>query len=66
MFVDNFLTQVLERHLLNQMSELFESVHSLSLDEAEEILREREDHRLERISLVEKIKRLSEAKRILS
>jgi hypothetical protein len=48
------------------MSELFDSVHSLSLDEAEEILREREDHRLERISLVEKIKRLSEAKRILS
>jgi hypothetical protein len=65
-FVDNFLTQVLERHLLNQMSELFDSVHSLSLDEAEEILREREDHRLERISLLEKIKRLREAKRILS
>jgi hypothetical protein len=48
------------------MSELFDSVYSLSLDEAEEILREREDHRLERISLVEKIKRLREAKRILS
>jgi hypothetical protein len=64
--MDNFLTQVIERHLLHQMSELFDSVHSLSLDEAEEILREREDHRLERISLVEKIKRLREAKRILS
>jgi len=48
------------------MSQLFDSVHSISLDEAEEILREREDHRLERISLVEKIKRLREAKRILS
>jgi len=48
------------------MSQLFDSVHSISLDEAEGILREREDHRLERISLVEKIKRLSEAKRILS
>ena len=66
MFVDNFITQVLERHLFNQMSQLFDSVHSISLDEAEEILREREDHRLERISLVEKIKRLREAKRILS
>jgi hypothetical protein len=64
--MDNFLTQVIERHLLHQMSELFDSVYSLSLDEAEEILREREDHRLERISLVEKIKRLREAKRILS
>lgn len=66
MFVDNFITQVLERHLFNQMSQLFDSVHSISLDEAEEILREREDHRLERISLVEKIKRLREAKRILA
>lgn len=66
MFVDNFLTQVLERHLFDQMSKLFDSVHSLSLDEAEEILRERDDQRLERISLVEKIKRLREAKRILS
>jgi hypothetical protein len=66
MFVDNFLTQVLERHLLNQMSQLFDSVYSLSLDEAEEILRESEDRRLERINLVELIKRLREATRALS
>jgi hypothetical protein len=64
--VDNFLTQVVERHLLHQMSQLFDQVHSLSDDEAEEILKEREDHRLERMDLVSKIKRLKEASRILN
>ena len=66
LFVDNFLIQVVERHLLDQMSELFENVHTLSEDEVEEILKEREDHKLERISLVAKIKRLREASRILT
>jgi len=48
------------------MSELFKDVHKLSDEDAEEILREREDHRQERIKLVEKIKRLKEARRILN
>lgn len=64
--MDNFLAQVLERHLLDRMSQLFENVHELSLDEAEEILRERDDHRIERIGLVDKIKRLRDASRILT
>jgi hypothetical protein len=66
LFVDNFLIQVVERHLLDQMSELFENVHTISEEDAEVILREREDHRLERISLVAKIRRLREASRILT
>ena len=66
LFADNFLIQVVERHLLDRMSELFENVHTLSEEDAEEILREREDHRLERISLVAKIRRLREASRILT
>jgi hypothetical protein len=64
--VDNFLIQVIERHLLNHMSELFENVHTLSKEDIDEILREREDHRLERIGLVAKIERLKEASRILA
>jgi hypothetical protein len=66
MFVDNFLMQVVERHLLDQMGQLFEDVHALSDVEVQEILREREDHRIERESLVLKIRRLREAKAILT
>jgi hypothetical protein len=64
--VDNFLIQVVERHLLDEMSELFENVHTLSEEDVEEILREREDHRQERLSLVTTIRRLREASRILT
>ena len=56
----------MERHLLDRMSILFDNVHMLTVEEAEEILREREDRRQERIGLVEKIKRLREAGRILT
>jgi hypothetical protein len=66
MFVDNFLMQVVERHLLDQMGQLFEDVHALSDVEVQEILREREDHRIERESLVSKIRRLRDAKAILT
>jgi hypothetical protein len=66
MFVDNFLVQVLERHLLDQLYQLFDSVHWLSLEEVEKIFREKEEQRLERLGLVEKIKRLREARKILS
>jgi hypothetical protein len=48
------------------MSQLFENAHELSDDEIEEILREREDYRAERIGLVDKIRRLKQASRILS
>lgn len=66
LFIDNFLVQVIERHLLDQMSRLFDDVHELTDDDVEEILREREDHRLERTRLVEQIGRLKEASRVLS
>ena len=61
MFVDNFLMQVVERHLLDDMSSLFKNVYTLSDDDIEDILKEREDHSRERESLVLKIKRLKEA-----
>lgn len=48
------------------MSRLFDDVHELTDDDVEEILREREDHRLERTRLVEQIGRLKEASRVLS
>lgn len=66
--MDNFLIQVIERHLLDpdRMSEYFQNVHMLSTAEAEEIMREREDCRLERVDLVAKIERLREANRILN
>lgn len=58
--------QVIERHLLDQMSRLFDDVHDLTDDDVSEILAEREDHRLERLRLVEQIARLKEASRVLS
>jgi hypothetical protein len=61
MFVDNFLMQVVERHLLDAMSSLFKNVYTLSDDDIEDILKEREDRSRERESLVLKIKRLKEA-----
>jgi hypothetical protein len=66
LFIDNFLVQVIERHLLDQMSRLFDDVHELNDDDVEEIWAEREDHRVERLRLVEQIARLKEASRVLS
>jgi hypothetical protein len=66
MFVDNFLMQVIERHLLDDMSSLFKNVYILSDDDIEDILKEREDRSHERESLVLKIKRLKEANNILN
>jgi Dynamin GTPase effector domain len=66
MFVDNFLMQVVERHLLDDMSSLFKNVYTLSDDDIEDILKEREDRSRERESLVLKIKRLKEANNILN
>jgi hypothetical protein len=48
------------------MSRLFDDVHELTDDDIEEILREREDHRVERLRLVDQIKRLKEASRVLN
>jgi hypothetical protein len=66
MFVDNFLMQVIERHLLDDMSSLFKNVYILSDDDIEDILKERGDRSHERESLVLKIKRLKEANNILN
>lgn len=46
------------------MSQLFENVHILSEEDADEITRTREGHRPERISLAAKIRHLREASRI--
>jgi hypothetical protein len=58
--------QVVERHLLDDMSSLFKNVYTLSDDDIEDILKEREDRSRERESLVLKIKRLKEANNILN
>lgn len=58
--------QVIERHLLDDMSSLFKNVYILSDDDIEDILKEREDRSHERESLVLKIKRLKEANNILN
>ncbi len=48
------------------MSRLFDGVHELDDEDIEEILMEREDHRAERLRLVDQIKRLKEASRVLN